>query len=109
MEAIERLEEIIKELSSIREQVRQVALKTPIDSDAERKLLTSKGKIARHIQPVIADIGNRDTVRSNLIKIFRQIVSLTQLSQIADMELRTIEKNIHRQQLFLYKWLGEIR
>ncbi|MCX7918849.1 MAG: hypothetical protein N3A72_04415 [bacterium] len=109
MEAIERLEEIIKELATIRELIRQVAYRIPIEAEQERTLLISKGNIARHIQPVIADLGNRDSVRSNLIKLLRQIVSLNQLANMADMELRTIEKSLHRQQLFLYKWLGELR
>lgn len=109
MQGRERLEEIVRELTNIREEVRQVAYKNPIDAEAERKILLSKGKIARNLQPLIAELGNPENIRSNLIKLLRQIVSLRQLSQMADMELRTIERDLHRQQLYLYKWLGELR
>lgn len=109
MHGIERLEEVAKELSIIRQQVRQVAYQAPIDSDAEWKLISSKGKVARNLQPLIAELGNPQYLRSNLIKSMRQIVSLRQLSQMANMELRTIEKELHRQQLQLYKWLGELQ
>ncbi|MFB3895772.1 MAG: hypothetical protein ACE14V_05660 [bacterium] len=109
MDKIERLESVAQELSLIRQQVRQVAFQTPIDSDSELRLLISKGKIARNIQPLIAELGNPQNLRSSLIKSLRQIVSLHQLSQMANMELRTIEKELHRHQLHLYKWLGELR
>lgn len=46
MPGIERLEEVIKELSIIREQVRHIAYKAPIDPAAERKILLSKGTVA---------------------------------------------------------------
>jgi hypothetical protein len=109
MDQIERLENVAKELSIVRQQVRQVAFQAPIDNDTELRLLISKGKISRNLQPLIAELGNPQNLRSNLIKSLRQIVSLRQLSQMANMELRTIEKELHRQQLHLYKWLGELR
>jgi hypothetical protein len=109
MDQIERLENVAKELSIIRQQVRQVAFQAPIDNDTELRLLISKGKISRNLQPLIAELGNPQNLRSNLIKSLRQIVSLRQVSQMANMELRTIEKELHRQQLHLYKWLGELR
>ena len=109
MQSIERLEEVVRELASIRDQVRQVAYKNPIDTESERKILANKGKVARNLQPLIAELGNPQNLRSNIIKLLRQIVSLRQLSQTADMELRMIEKDLHRQQLHMYKWLGELR
>jgi hypothetical protein len=109
MHGIERLEEVTKELSIIRQQVRQVAYQAPIDNEAEWKLLISKGKVARNLQPLIAELGNPQNLRSNLIKSLRQIVSLRQVSQMANMELRTIERELHRQQINMYKWLGELR
>jgi hypothetical protein len=109
MDQIERLENVAKELSIIRQQVRQIAFQAPVDTDSELRLLVSKGKVARNLQPLIAELGNPQNLRSTLIKSLRQIVSLHQLSQMAATELRTIEKELHRQQLHLYKWLGELR
>lgn len=109
MESIERLENVAQEISFIRQQVRQVAFQSPIDNDSELRLLISKGKVARNLQPLIAELGNPQNLRTTLIKSLRQIVSLHQLSLMANMELRTIEKELHRQQIHLYKWLGELR
>lgn len=109
MHGIERLENVTQELSTIREMVRQVAYKTPVDAEVEQRLIECKGKIARNLQPLIAELGNPQNLRMTIIKLLRQIVSLRLLTQIADIELRSIERDLHRQQLHLYRWLGELR
>lgn len=109
MQGIVRLEGIIQELANIRVQLRQVAYKITIEAEAEQKLLMSKGKIARNLQPLIAELGNPQNLRFNIIKLLRQTVSLRQLSRLPELELRALEKDLHRHQIHLHLWLGELR
>ncbi len=66
MHSIERLEKVIREFNKIRELVRQVGYKAPIDTEMEQHLLESKGIIARNLQPLIAELGNPQNLRMNI-------------------------------------------